>query len=253
MTKTQRWIVAGTILAAFLLGIGGSSIYLNNQHGGIGQNNQQGTPGQLSVTSVSGPTSLAVGQNGIWKVSVENASSSEVFMNVDWGDNSDTQLPQSKSSVGQEDTFTYSNAYDDGGVYDIIITAQLYGGESVSTTTEVTVTGQGPDSSPTDVSFNSGPSLVSGLVSQQFEFTTHGSGGLTGETVNFGDGTSGKMRVVVATCPFSGPTTNCGPYSVVLHTYQSPGTYVATLLSPSGSTLGNVEITVTESPIPPIP
>ena len=86
-------------------------------------------------------------------------------------------------------------------------------------------------------------SPTSGTAPLQVSFT--GPQSAVGDTVNFGDGTTGTMTLVMSACPLIGASNSCGPHSAANHTYTSANTYPATLLDSSGNTLGSVTITVT--------
>jgi PKD repeat protein len=85
--------------------------------------------------------------------------------------------------------------------------------------------------------FSASPTYGQAPLSVQFT-STGPSGSDIGQTVNFGDGTTGTLNPapVCATCNL---------LATVGHTYQNAGTYTATLANSSGATLGTATITVT--------
>jgi PKD repeat protein len=87
----------------------------------------------------------------------------------------------------------------------------------------------------------------SGTAPLDVSFITYDSS--PGDVVNFGDGTYRSMGIVIATCMPGAAiaASNCGPRNTNDHTYQFAGTYTATLLSASGSVLGHMTITVSNS------
>jgi hypothetical protein len=87
----------------------------------------------------------------------------------------------------------------------------------------------GPDctficpNSTTSMSTNFYASPVSGAAPLSVQFTSSApQGGTIGNTVNFGDGTSGKFGFVPV-------CSSCNALGTVSHTYVSPGVYTATL------------------------
>ena len=88
-----------------------------------------------------------------------------------------------------------------------------------------TITVSGLSTQP--MSFSAYP--TSGAAPLQVSFT--GPQGAVGETINFGDGTSGTMTTVIATCVAGTANTSCGPRAAASHTYTTTGTFTATLTS----------------------
>lgn len=89
----------------------------------------------------------------------------------------------------------------------------------------------GPDctfvcpSSTTNTGTNFYASRTSGVAPLSVQFTSSApQGGTIGNTVNFGDGTSGKLGFVPV-------CSSCNALGIVSHTYVSPGIYTATLTS----------------------
>jgi hypothetical protein len=92
------------------------------------------------------------------------------------------------------------------------------------------------------VSFTATP--TSGTAPLSVAFSSTGAPGTDiGSTVEFGDGASGTL-IPAPTC------FGCNEYAAVGHTYVSSGTYTATLVNSSGTTLGTATIAVT-NPAPP--
>ena len=79
--------------------------------------------------------------------------------------------------------------------------------------------------SATGVGTNFSASPTSGAAPLSVRFTSSApQGGTIGNTVNFGEGTSGNLG-------FAPVCSSCNALGTVLHTYTSPGTYTATLTS----------------------
>ena len=80
-------------------------------------------------------------------------------------------------------------------------------------------------SSTTNMGTNFSVSPTSGVAPLSVRFTSSApQGDAIGNTVNFGDGTSGKLGFVPV-------CSSCNALGIVSHTYTSPGIYTATLTS----------------------
>ncbi len=168
------------------------------------------TPGgAISITNVSGPNALAVGQTGTWSITTNAAYGSTVSMSVRWGDENmyayGVASAQSPSYISQQNTFTHS--YQSAGTYTITFSVTDQYGRTNSASATVQVTGgvsQGTISAYPQ----------SGYAPLVVTFTPNNlsSGGYY--AVSFGDGTSATM--------LQGPVT---------HTYAARGTYTAQFTS----------------------
>jgi hypothetical protein len=106
--------------------------------------------------------------------------------------------------------------------------------------------------STTSTGTNFSASPTSGVAPLSVQFTSSApQGGTIGNTVNFGDGTSGKLGFVPV-------CSSCNALGTITHTYVSPGVYTATLTGgacacpaggicncPNMQILGTVTVTVT--------
>lgn len=96
------------------------------------------TPYAPSITSVSGPTQLTVGQTGTWSVQVVDASQSLTY-SVSWGDelypNYGAALVPSVVNTG-----TLSHTYSRAGTYTITFTVTNAHGQSAKSSMAVVVT-----------------------------------------------------------------------------------------------------------------
>lgn len=83
-------------------------------------------PSSVTINSISGPTSLNVGQTGTWKVNVTAPSNTSLTYSVDWGDRDllANGLTGEKPplSVSQSSTFTHS--YPVAGTYIVKVTVK---------------------------------------------------------------------------------------------------------------------------------
>jgi len=75
------------------------------------------------ITSISGPTNLNVGEQGTWKINAYDPDGNYLYYHVDWGEKINYPLAsnsQKNEKLKQEATFT--NSYNNLGVYTITIT-----------------------------------------------------------------------------------------------------------------------------------
>lgn len=151
-----------------------------------------GTSGSAPVISnVTGPTSLAVGAQGVWTVTVNNPTNVYASVSVNWGDNStyagQQQTPSTFSSTQQ--TYSFSHAYSSTGTYTVSFTATNSSGQSNASSVTVYVGGSGSNTGGITLSYLS-PST--GSVGTQV--VLQGSGfSTTDNTIHFGIG--GTMHV----------------------------------------------------------
>jgi hypothetical protein len=183
--------------------------------------------GLISITGVSGPNSLSVGQQGTWTITTSAPYGTYVSTNVSWGDE---QYAYPGTSAGaaayaqSQNTFTHS--YNSAGTYTITFTATDGNGNSNTATAQVIVGSGGvvnPSGSLT-ASPNYGPVLL----------TVNFSGSIQGQQQNFsqyiisyGDGSnSGPINPIYPPCAYG---TSCPVQISATHTYNTAGTYTATL------------------------
>lgn len=102
--------------------------------------------GSLSLSAVSGPSSLAAGQSGSWTVTVTNPTGSSVIVSPSWGDAQNSYYytglaaPQQVSAYGQT-TLTFSHTYAQSGSYTINFVATSNTGATANATASVSVSG----------------------------------------------------------------------------------------------------------------
>ena len=104
-----------------------------------------GTNGTVSITNVSGPTSVVAGTLGTWTVTVSNPSNSSVTVSANWGDtntypyNNGSSAPQTLSAQGVT-TLTFTHIYTTNGTRTLSFTASNgYGGTPSSATMTIVV------------------------------------------------------------------------------------------------------------------
>lgn len=172
-------------------------------------------PGTLSITGVSGPTSLRVGEQGVWSITTSASSNSYVSVSVRWGDENTYPYAgaYADTQVYQQNTFTHT--YRQAGTYTITFTATDSYGRSESATRTVVVSGGTVN--PNE-QFNATP--VSGRAPLAVAFRTTNLDPYATYYLDFGDGTPAVSRANAT------------------HTYDRRGTYTATL-SKSASCMPN--------------
>ena len=199
-----------------------------------------------SISGITAPSQLSVGQTGTWIVNVSNASGNLSY-SVNWGEQSTYLYANSAASASVQSSATFTHAYSTPGTYAPTFTVTNANGQSASASATVTV------SAPT-VSGNFSASPTSGTSPLAVTFNGHVNS-FANYTINFGDGQS----ITNASCPSSAPLGQfpC-PLSPISHTYTQAGTYVATLIQvescyasdggsctpPPPTTLASVTITV---------
>jgi len=209
------------------------------------------TYGTVSITNVSGPNSLTVGQQGTWSITTNAPYGSYLSTSVRWGDENSygylyNMAPA--SAVSQQTTFTH--AYGQAGTYTITFTVTDSNGRTASTNTTVVVSGTQNNSAI----FSASP--TSGFAPLAVTFNVNAVGGYetSGLSIDFGDGQTGNPQTIYC---FAAP---CNPAMSASHTYAAPGTYTAklmyqppyycppglycTLMMPAPQVIGTVTITV---------
>ena len=95
-----------------------------------------GYGGAPSITSVNGPTSLRVGEQGTWRITTNAPSNTYLSVSVRWGDENMYAYPTSAygQQVYQQNTFTHT--YRQAGTYTVTFTAtDNYGRSNIATAT----------------------------------------------------------------------------------------------------------------------
>ena len=190
---------------------------------GCNTNQNQGT---LSISGVSGPTSIAVGQQGTWSITTNAPANTYVSVSVRWGDENTYPYAAANASmqVYQQNTFTHT--YQQAGTYTITFTVTDSYGRTQTATATVQVTGGGSQSG----SLSASP--TSGLAPLTVIFSARGG---KDTPIDFGDGSTGTMTATGAMmgCPNDQTNQNnptCGTYGLsATHTYATGGMYTAKL------------------------
>lgn len=235
------------------------------------------TTSPLTISGVSGPSMLTVGEQGTWTVKAVAASAGTLSYSVTWGD--EGPFAQIAALADGANTFTqsatFAHTYVSAGTYTVRFTARDSVGKTADTslTVRVGVVTSPKTCPPVTVVVDCAPGYhpmnrygdngcvvgntcvsdgpitaptgntlsampTTGVAPLTVTFAAHG-----GYTVDFGDG-------AVASCQDS-----CSNWQTT-HTYAAPGTYVAHLAGqgggcPDGAACANVtpiaEVTITVS------
>lgn len=143
--------------------------------------------GSVSITGVSGPTTLSTGVSGTWTLTLSTGNASYSNVSVNWGDSGGAYNAASQGTYSGTQTLTFSHVYAAPGTYTITFTASSQYGQQATASATVYVTGTGTTG---NVTLNS-ISPTSGRVGTQIMLT--GSGFTGDNTIRFGSG--GVMHV----------------------------------------------------------
>jgi hypothetical protein len=193
-------------------------------------------PGSISISNVTGPTTLTTGSQGVWSLSLYNPNSNYVSVSARWGDeglygyNYAATAAQSSYAQGQQ-TISFSHTYQTSGYYTVVFTATDNNGAQTTASATVNVSGstynQGqPNLS--SISPNSGR-VGTQVILYGSNFALYGS-----NTVHFGNGgtanlSSANGTTIYYTIPsaisgcdlVSGSGIACAMYAQMV----TPGTY----------------------------
>ncbi len=105
-----------------------------------------GSAGAPTVSSISGPTALPTGTQGVWTVRIQNPSATYMTTSVNWGDSAtglaNTAMPQTVYQQG-ENTLSFTHTYYAAGTYTIVFTVTNASGLSSTASATVVVSGSG--------------------------------------------------------------------------------------------------------------
>jgi peptidoglycan hydrolase-like protein with peptidoglycan-binding domain len=182
------------------------------------------TPTTLSITGVSGPTQLVVGQSGTWQVQVLGTGT-YLSYSVVWGDEYVYGYGASAAPKATLSTGSLSHTYTQAGTYTPRFTVTNQLGQSVSASATVVVSGV-TTCSGINCSTNFTASPTFGYAPLHTAFTVSGEAG--SYKIDFGDGTTQQITIPAIYCI----TTPCNPPpQTVYHTYGVRGTYTAHLMN----------------------
>ncbi len=179
------------------------------------------TYGTTSITNISGPNSLSVGQQGTWSITTNAPYGSYLSTSVRWGDENIYGYSYGASaanSVSQQTSFTHS--YSQAGTYTVTFTVTDNNGRTATANTTVVV-GGGQNNSAT---FSVAPTSGAAPFAVAFSFSASQSD-IYNYSISFGDGQNGTPYP--SCIPTGGQCISTGQAS---HTYASAGTYTAKLI-----------------------
>jgi Putative peptidoglycan binding domain len=221
---------------SFTINSGNNYCYGNSYNNGY---NNCYNNGSISVSNVTGPTSLTAGTQGVWSLTLYNPNSNYVTVSAKWGDENTynnygytTQQSTQSSYVQGQQTITFTHTYQTSGYYSVVFTATDNTGAQTSVSATVNVSGS--------TYYNQGQLYLSSISPSSARIGTqvilYGSGFTTyGNTVHFGNG--GMMNLVALssgtmlyfTIPYAVSACDItGSYGVACPTYAqqvTPGTY----------------------------
>ena len=200
-----------------------------------------GTGGAPTITNVSGPTSLSVGTQGVWTLTVGNQGNAYLSTSVRWGDEGvygyAASAPQ--STYAGSNMLSFSHTYQSAGTYTITFTVSNNIGQQNISSVTVNVSGYGGTGSM----LLNYLSPVSGRVGTQV--ILQGSGfSLYDNTVHFGIGGQQHMPSYSgSTIYYTVPSylTPCdtqpqGTMCAMLAQQVTPGTYPVYVTNSLGQT-----------------
>ena len=185
------------------------------------------TVGAPSISSVEGPTQLAVGESGSWSVRV-NDTSGYLSYSVHWGDEGSTPLyGGAADSARLASSGMFTHTYARAGTYSPTFTVTNGNGQSASASATVFVGGSTASDTFT-VKPTSGAAPLAVSFSASYEGTRY--------SVDFGDSQSATMVIVPIFCDYYDGDGKCPTSNkqFMNHTYISAGTYTARLIKPAG-------------------
>ncbi len=178
-----------------------------------------------TISGVSGPSVLKVGEAGKWEVKATDPEQGPLSYLVVWGDEtagtgiSERAIPSAPSAVTQTATFTH--VYSKAGVYTPTFTVTDNGGLSAKTSVSVSVSGTTTNNPPV---INGIPAIPSDIkVDQSVSFSwgaTDADGDNLSWSVSWGDGTG-----VAGACTSPNPQNKKGWTFKTSHAWQKSGIY----------------------------
>lgn len=188
--------------------------------------------GAISITDVSGPNSLTVGQSGTWRVTTNAPSNSNISVSVDWGDYNQYPVYMAASAyqVSQNNTFTHS--YQNAGTYTITFTASDSYGRSNTSSVTVQVGGGGGCGyyGCNQSTFTASPTSGQAPLGVFFTATDITKGSTY--YISYGDGTGDTMTLnppPLGVCYYGSAGCNISYSASANHTYTQAGTYTVQL------------------------
>lgn len=196
----------------------------------------------VSISSISGPTSIAAGTMGTWTVTLNNPSNNQVTVAASWGDS--TYYPYDNGNVAPQTTnaqgtvtLSFTHFYSVNGTFTLTFTASNGNGTPSTSTMTVVVGGSG--------SYNGGAPSISYLAPSAgyigTQVTIYGSNLSSISTILFGsgaiqnvysqNGTSLTFVVPSYVTPYCASGYACPQYAQQI----TPGTYNVSVMGSNGT------------------
>lgn len=155
-----------------------------------------GTTGGPTISGVSGPQTLNVGQQGTWTVTASDPSGGNLSYSVVWGDEGSAVMSTGDKNNLQQ-TATFTHVYSQSGVYTPTFTVTNTTGQSAQASLDVNVGPQAPfltlTANPTSVPYNGSSTLTWSSVNVALCNATGGSNGWAGYKYPFGTFNTGPL------------------------------------------------------------
>lgn len=200
-----------------------------------------GSYGAPSITSVTGPTTLAAGTSGTWTVQVNAPINTYTTLSVRWGDEHlygyALSAPQSQY-VQTSQSFNFSHAYTAAGTYTVTFTATGQNGQQNTSTATVTVTPSGATGQVTlgtlsPLSGRVGTQvLLQGTGFTAYDNTVHFGTGGSRNIASFNSGTQIYFTIPSWISPCDPNATICTMQAIAV----TPGTYPMRVSNVNGTT-----------------
>jgi len=100
-----------------------------------------------SISGISAPTILEVGETGTWKVKASDPQNGTLDYSVDWGDVTSQAFAKSTTSAFVQ-TATFTHAYPNAGTYNITFTVTNNAGLKTTSKVSVLIKGEKVDTAP---------------------------------------------------------------------------------------------------------
>jgi PKD repeat protein len=162
--------------------------------------------GDLEITSITAPTSLAVDEEGTWTVNVESSVEGNLTYSVMWGDEGTRMMLRSMDETQSSATFTH--AYAEEGTYTPTFTVTDEDGNTVSKAAASVTVSEEDEDAPTITSL----SATAGYAGDTITIT--GTGFLAGSDVFVGSAEVEETIVSDTSITFTVPSIGVGSYDV---------------------------------------
>jgi len=173
-----------------------------------------------SISGISAPTILEVGETGTWKIKASDPQNGTLDYSVDWGEVTSQAFAKSTTSAFVQ-TATFTHAYPNAGTYNITFTVTNNAGLKTTSKVSVLIKGEKVYPAAPRITKLEGPSRVAVGTEETIVVKAEdpNNGTLT-YSANWGD-----LNVLAKSAVVQSIFTQTATFS---HVYTSPGTYMAT-------------------------